>query len=153
MFGCAHAELPRALICFKVSPDSLIAESYCLWDVQWECSSHLLSLSAAPPSMTVLTKIPSFSRPASAPTPIPMMLIPRPSSSGNTQTTLGLLLLFYIIDQTMFIIVPQSLNISCLDGPNPKEKAENGSRYNTNVILLSSRINAGNLTHHHVNAC
>lgn len=44
-------------------------------------ASHLPSRSAAPPSMTVLTKMPSFSKPASAPTPIPMMLMPRPSSS------------------------------------------------------------------------
>ena len=42
-------------------------------------SSHLPSRSAAPPGVRVLMKMPSFSRPASAPTPIPMMLSPRPS--------------------------------------------------------------------------
>jgi len=41
--------------------------------------SHLPSLWAAPPSVNVFMKMPSFSRPASAPTPIPMILRPRPS--------------------------------------------------------------------------
>lgn len=42
---------------------------------------YLPSLCAAPPSVTVFTKMPSFSRPMSAPAPIPMMLMPRPSLS------------------------------------------------------------------------
>lgn len=42
---------------------------------------YLPSLCAAPPSVTVFTKMPSFSRPMSAPAPIPMMLMPRPSPS------------------------------------------------------------------------
>lgn len=68
---------------FVVSRPTFRLKKMC--DIQQESSTHLLSLSAAPPSMTVLTKMPSFSRPASAPTPIPMILIPRPSSSGNTK--------------------------------------------------------------------
>lgn len=47
---------------------------------------YLPSRWAAPPSVTVLTKIPSFSRPMSAPAPIPMMLIPSPSESVGTQS-------------------------------------------------------------------
>ncbi|TRY64445.1 hypothetical protein DNTS_017133, partial [Danionella cerebrum] len=43
--------------------------------------TDLPSLWAAPPSVTVLTKIPNFSNPMSAPAPIPMMLIPNPSLS------------------------------------------------------------------------
>ena len=45
--------------------------------------TYLPSLSAAPPSVRVLIKIPSFSNPASAPTPIPIMLNPRPSGPGK----------------------------------------------------------------------
>lgn len=71
-------------ILFVVSRPTFRLKEMC--DIQQESSTHLLSLSAAPPSMTVLTKMPSFSRPASAPTPIPMILIPRPSSSGSTKT-------------------------------------------------------------------
>lgn len=44
---------------------------------------YLPSLCAAPPSVTVFTKMPSFSRPMSAPAPIPMILMPRPSPSGG----------------------------------------------------------------------
>jgi len=43
--------------------------------------TYLVSLCAAPPSVTVLTKMPNFSRPMSAPAPIPMILMPRPSPS------------------------------------------------------------------------
>ena len=42
---------------------------------------YLPSRWAAPPSVTVLTKMPSFSRPMSAPAPMPMMLMPKPSES------------------------------------------------------------------------
>ena len=41
--------------------------------------AYLPSLWAAPPGNKFLIKIPSFSSPASAPTPMPMMLSPRPS--------------------------------------------------------------------------
>ena len=41
--------------------------------------TDLPSRAAAPPSVNVLMNIPSFSSPASAPTPIPMILRPRPS--------------------------------------------------------------------------
>jgi len=40
---------------------------------------------AAPPMVNVLMKMPSFSRPASAPTPIPIMLRPRPSLPAVTR--------------------------------------------------------------------
>jgi len=43
------------------------------------------SLWAAPPSVSVLIKIPSFSKPASAPTPMPMILSPRPSLPVHTR--------------------------------------------------------------------
>lgn len=46
-------------------------------------SAHLPSLWAAPPSVTVFTKMPSFSSPMSAPAPIPMILMPRPSPSAR----------------------------------------------------------------------
>lgn len=42
---------------------------------------YLPSRWAAPPSVTVLTKMPSFSKPMSAPAPMPMMLIPNPAAS------------------------------------------------------------------------
>lgn len=59
---------------------------------------YLPSLSAAPPSVTVLTNIPSFSRPASAPTPIPMMLMPSPSSSvKKASESRNFLHLIYIV--------------------------------------------------------
>lgn len=47
---------------------------------------YLPSRWAAPPSVTVLTKMPSFSRPMSAPAPMPMMLIPSPSESAETES-------------------------------------------------------------------
>lgn len=90
IFDPAHAKFSCA------PPDSLIAHFYTQFHGSHEVSllhrwstrmtTHLPSRSAAPPSMTVFTKMPSFSRPASAPTPIPMILIPRPSSSANTQS-------------------------------------------------------------------
>ena len=43
-----------------------------IWSLTWIRPS----LAAAPPSVIVLTKMPSFSSPASAPTPTPMMLRP-----------------------------------------------------------------------------
>lgn len=46
---------------------------------------YLPSRWAAPPSVTVLTKMPSFSRPMSAPAPIPIILIPKPSLSVDGQ--------------------------------------------------------------------
>lgn len=49
-------------------------------------SPYLPSRWAAPPSVTVLTKMPSFSRPMSAPAPMPMMLIPSPSESAETES-------------------------------------------------------------------
>ena len=83
-------------------PPSLLSEQLktarsreCVWSVgynriKWRqdgWTGYLPSLCAAPPSVTVLTKIPSFSRPISAPAPIPMILIPRPSlSETHTQT-------------------------------------------------------------------
>ena len=48
--------------------------------------SYLPSLKAAPPSVTVFTKMPSFSRPMSAPAPIPIILMPRPSPSEREQS-------------------------------------------------------------------
>lgn len=45
--------------------------------------THRPSFSAAPFSVIVFTKMPSFSKPWSAPTPIPMMLIPSPLSPGG----------------------------------------------------------------------
>lgn len=50
-----------------------------------DASTHRPSFSAAPLSVMVFTKIPSFSRPWSAPTPIPMMLMPRPLSPEWTE--------------------------------------------------------------------
>lgn len=42
-------------------------------------TAHLPSFAAAPAGVIVLTKMPSFSIPASAPTPMPMILKPKPS--------------------------------------------------------------------------
>ena len=56
--------------------------------------TYRLSLCAAPPSVTVFTKMPSFSRPMSAPAPIPMMLMPKPSPSGGEMGTEDQLLLY-----------------------------------------------------------
>lgn len=50
-------------------------------------STYRPSRWAAPPSVMVFTNIPSFSKPWSAPTPIPMMLIPRPLSPGQRRVT------------------------------------------------------------------
>jgi len=49
-------------------------------------SPYLPSRWAAPPSVTVLTKMPSFSRPMSAPAPMPMMLIPSPRESAGMES-------------------------------------------------------------------
>lgn len=53
------------------------------WRVPHRPLSYLPSCCAAPPSVKVLMKMPSFSRPASAPTPMPMMLSPRPSEPAQ----------------------------------------------------------------------
>lgn len=53
------------------------------WRVLHRPLSYLPSCCAAPPSVKVLMKMPSFSRPASAPTPMPMMLSPRPSEPAQ----------------------------------------------------------------------
>ena len=44
---------------------------------------YLPSAAAAPPSVSDLTKIPSFSTPVSVPTPRPIILNPSPLSSEN----------------------------------------------------------------------
>lgn len=48
-----------------------------------DIDAYLPSFWAAPLSVIVLMKMPSFSSPASAPTPIPMMLRPRPDVPGR----------------------------------------------------------------------
>ena len=45
--------------------------------------TYFPDLRAAPRGVRVLMKIPNFSSPASAPTPIPMMVRPKPSFPGE----------------------------------------------------------------------
>lgn len=87
---------------FSIQPvDSVLVETSIRTSTdRW--AAYLPSLWAAPPSVTVLTKIPSFSRPMSAPAPMPMILIPRPSLSEprrdkNTATQYRYILFYFFL--------------------------------------------------------
>lgn len=80
----SFATVGNTNISFSIQLDAILVETGIGTSTdRW--AGYLPSLWAAPPSVTVFTKIPSFSRPISAPAPIPMILIPRPSlSEGHT---------------------------------------------------------------------
>lgn len=88
-YDLRHGPAPCTVVLHKPrSPSQVVA---CPRDDSWwgRGGRYLPSRWAAPPSVTVLTKMPSFSRPMSAPAPMPMMLMPRPSASVEERAVRG----------------------------------------------------------------
>lgn len=116
---------------------------YCLSKTRlWNgVSEYLPSLCAAPPSVTVFTKMPSFSRPMSAPAPIPMMLMPRPSLSERrtTQSAGGELQPNVVIVQVFFLTFNKILKQKALWGVEVRKKNKKKPNPCTSCVLFLSQ--------------
>jgi len=95
--------------------------------------ADLPSRAAAPPSVNVLMNIPSFSSPASAPTPIPMMLRPRPSLPTRYHSST-------VTDRTspIYRTTPQAVTL---------KQCTCSERFSTSLLLYRCSIRATSIYH------